>query len=122
LVSLPYQQRQKAKQQNKETTTETSSFNSSSIFDLFRNKPFWLWDKQEHRQQFIAKDGSRCLIHITGLPVNNGKEFTLFDYERLLFDSLLKADKSFKDKHLWVLKSTGFGITEFLELFSTIKH
>lgn len=76
--------------------TETSSFNSSSIFDLFRNKPFWLWDKQERRQQFIAKDGSCCFNQIIGPPIKDGKEFPLFDYERQLFDSLLKTDKSFK--------------------------
>ena len=31
----------------------------------------------------------------------------------MLFDTLFTTDQSFKDKHLWVLKSTGLGITEF---------
>jgi hypothetical protein len=57
------------------------------------------------------------LPHIVGLPVKDKKEFPLFDYKRLLFHSLLKTGKSFNDKHLWVLKSTGLGITEFLESY-----
>jgi hypothetical protein len=43
----------------------------------------------------------------------------MFDYEKLLYDSLLVADfynglhHAFKHKHLWVKKSTGLGVTEF---------
>jgi hypothetical protein len=33
---------------------------------------------------------------------------------KLLYDCLLGVDGSFKDKHLWVKKSTGLGITEFM--------
>lgn len=32
----------------------------------------------------------------------------------MLYDSLLGIDGNFKDKHLWVKKSTGLGITEFM--------
>ncbi len=38
----------------------------------------------------------------------------MFDYEKILYDSLLTNDGSFKDKHLWCLKSTGLGVTEFM--------
>jgi hypothetical protein len=53
----------------------------------------------------------------------------LFDYEKLLYDSLLlpllpesnnnnpsslKNHNNFKDKHLWVKKATGLGVTEFM--------
>ena len=43
----------------------------------------------------------------------------MFDYEKLLYESLLDNDCSnrlrhvFKQKHLWVKKSTGLGVTEF---------
>ena len=43
----------------------------------------------------------------------------MFDYERLLYDSLLIADfynplqHTFKQKHVWVKKATGIGVTEF---------
>jgi hypothetical protein len=42
----------------------------------------------------------------------------MFDYEKLLYDSLLVFDNNdnnnFKAKHLWVKKATGLGITEFM--------
>ena len=34
--------------------------------------------------------------------------------KRLLYDSLLTNEGSFKDKHLWVKKATGLGVTEFM--------
>src|ERR671923_2940687 len=47
----------------------------------------------------------------------------MFDYEKLLYDSLLIQDFSnplrhkFKLKHLWVKKATGLGVTEFFLRF-----
>jgi len=38
----------------------------------------------------------------------------MFDYEKILYDSLMSVDGSFKDKHLWVKKATGLGVTEFM--------
>ena len=38
----------------------------------------------------------------------------MYDYEKLLYDSLMSDDGSFKDKHLWVKKATGLGVTEFM--------
>ncbi len=44
----------------------------------------------------------------------------MFDYQQILYDSLLIPDYnnplklSFKDKHLWVKKATGIGVTEFM--------
>ena len=43
----------------------------------------------------------------------------MFDYEKLLYDSLLDNDYSntlhhaFKHKYLWAKKSAGLGVTEF---------
>lgn len=48
-----------------------------------------------------------------GLPIKDKQEHPLYDYEKLLFERLFSSQESFKDKHLWVLKSTGLGITEF---------
>ena len=50
----------------------------------------------------------------SGLPIKNNKEFALFDYEKLLFDTLMVNQGTFKDKHLYCLKSTGLGISEFM--------
>ena len=51
--------------------------------------------------------------HVVGLPLKDGKEFPLFEYEKLLYDSLLTNEGSFKDKHLFLFKATGLGATEF---------
>lgn len=48
-----------------------------------------------------------------GLPTKGNKQYPIFDYEKLLYDSLLTNEGSFKDKHLWCLKSTGLGVSEF---------
>jgi hypothetical protein len=103
---LPYQQYQKPRQPS---TTRILS----SSFDILKDKPFWIWDQDNHRAQYIQEEGKCCFNHILGLPQKDKKEFPLFDYEQLLYEKLFTNRQSFKDKHLWVLKSTGLGITEF---------
>jgi hypothetical protein len=68
--------------------------------------------------------------HIIGLPKKGGKEYPLFEYQKMLLDALLipgflnsspssltrKPDNvlyPFKEKHLWVKKSVGLGVSEF---------
>jgi len=46
--------------------------------------------------------------HAIGLPHKNGQSYSLFDYEQLVFDILKKH------KHVWIKKTTGLGITEFM--------
>jgi len=116
---IPFQHTAKIQQQQK--ITGTSSFNSSLL--SLRDKPFYIRDKQEHREQYVKTNGNCCFNHIAGLPLKDGRNHPLYDYERLLCDTLFGADETnnsrtransedFKDKHLWVLKSTGLGITE----------
>ena len=87
------------------------------IFQRLQGKPFWIWDKQQHKQEDIKTDGDCCFNHIIGLPTKEGEEKPLFDYEKILYDSILVNDVSnhnnFKHKHLWVKKATGLGVTEF---------
>jgi hypothetical protein len=113
LATLPYQRHRQ--QQQQKGTSATRILSSSSNFQILANKPFWIWDQDEHRAQFLKKEGKCCFNHIIGLPVKDKKEHPLYDYEKLLFDQLFTNNGSlpFKDKHLWVLKSTGLGITEF---------
>jgi hypothetical protein len=89
----------------------------SKIFQSLQGKPFWIWDKQQHKLEDINTDGDCCFNHIIGLPTKDGVEKAMFDYEKLLYDSILVDDVSnysFKHKHLWVKKATGLGVTEFL--------
>jgi hypothetical protein len=46
--------------------------------------------------------------HAIGLPLKNGQPMPLFDYERMLFDTLQS------NKHVWIKKATGLGVTEFM--------
>jgi hypothetical protein len=44
------------------------------------------------------------------LPQKDGNDKPLYDYEEVIFDSLVSQNSN---KHLWVKKATGLGISEF---------
>jgi hypothetical protein len=84
-----------------------------------RDKPFWVFDKQEHLR--LAKESNQncCFQHIVGCPTKSGRERPLWDYQKLIFDTLMSESGDFKDKHLYLLKSTGIGASEiFLRLMA----
>jgi hypothetical protein len=91
----------------------------SHLLQILRDKPFWIWDQKQHRQEDIRTKGDCCFNHIIGLPKKHNIEKPLFDYQKLLYDSFLIPDfynplqHTFKLKHLWVKKATGLGVTEF---------
>jgi hypothetical protein len=96
----------------------------NQVLQRLRNKPFWIWDQQQHKREDIKTNGDCCFNHIIGLPRKDGKtEKPMFDYEKLLYDSLLTPEfynplqHTFKHKHLWVKKATGLGVTEFFLRF-----
>ena len=70
---------------------------SSSNLSILQGKVFWHWDKQE---EYIRTNGQCRFNHVRGLPTKDKKEYPLFDYERILYDTLLTNEGSFKDKHL----------------------
>jgi hypothetical protein len=83
-----------------------------------RDRPFWIWDIIEHKQQYALTKGNCCFNHIIGLAQKSGISMPLFDYEKLLYDALIiDTDNVYldtkKQKHLWLLKTTGIGATEF---------
>jgi hypothetical protein len=96
---LPYQLHQKLRAAQQQTS-------SSSNIKQLEGLPFWIWDKAQHRRQAASTNGNCCFQHVVGLPTKDKKEYPLFDYEKILYDTLMSVDKRFKDKHLWVLKST----------------
>ena len=66
-----------------------------------------------HHDEQIATMNNCCFNHILGLPKKDGISKALFDYEKIVLD-LLQYDKC-----IWILKSTGLGITElFLRYMS----
>jgi hypothetical protein len=62
------------------------------LFQRLQNKPFWIWDKQQHKQEDIKTNGDCCFNHIIGLPTKEGMEKAMFDYEKILYDSILVDD------------------------------
>lgn len=71
-------------------------------------RPFWIWDQQQHRQTDIATEGDCCFNHIIGLPTKDSHDMPLLPYQKTLYDSLQNH------KHVWIKKSRGIGVTEFL--------
>ena len=77
------------------------------LFERLQDKPFWIWDIDEHKQQDAARDGDCCFNHIIGLPQKDGVDKPLYDYQKIVFDSLVTQNGN---KHLWIKKATGLGI------------
>jgi hypothetical protein len=84
------------------------------LFYRLQDKPFWIWSKEEHKQQDIRTDGDCCFNHIIGLPQKDGNDKPLYDYEEIIYDSLIGNGSS---KHLWIKKATGLGASEFMLRF-----
>jgi hypothetical protein len=97
---------------------------------------FWYWDENRHKERDRANKGDCCFNHVVGLPRKDGKELPIFDYEKLLYIALVipgylnsyphaKTHRDypnvvmhpFKEKHLWIKKATGLGVTEFMLRF-----
>lgn len=68
-------------------------------FDRLKGLPFY---------NFQNPKDSNTFNHRIGLPQKNGHSYPLFDYEQMLFDTLQQQ------KHVWIKKATGLGITEFM--------
>ncbi len=58
-----------------------------------------------HTSVYDKTGGWCCFNHAIGLPEKNGKKMPLFDYQKILLDSLLQT------KYIWLKKSTGIGAT-----------
>jgi hypothetical protein len=98
-------------------TIQTSLTQQNSRADLFQRlqgKSFWIWDKHQHKQEDIRTDGDCCFNHIIGLPQKDENDNPLYDYEQLIFESLVTPNGN---KHLWIKKATGLGVSEFMLRF-----
>jgi hypothetical protein len=99
----------------------TAQQQQSKLFERLWNKPFWVWDKQQHKLEDIRTNGDCCFNHITGLPSKNTAYKPLYDYEKFIFDCLVTLyddySNSSNNKHLWIKKATGLGVSEFMLRF-----
>ena len=83
------------------------------------NKPFWIWNIEEHKQEDIKTNGNCCFNHIIGLPQEDGVDKPLYDYEKIIFDSLVthNGNTMSNGKRLWIKKATGLVVSEFMLKF-----
>jgi hypothetical protein len=90
---------------------------NEKIFPLLQKlqgKAFWYSDPVEHKKRDRTTKGDCCFNHIIGLPQKDGDDKPLYDYEEIIFDSLIGSAKY---KHPWIKKATGLGISEFMLRF-----
>jgi hypothetical protein len=80
----------------------------SQLLQRLKNKPFWIWNQNQHKERDITNKGDCCFNHIIGLPQKDGHTMPLLPYQRTIYEALQDH------KHLWILKSRGIGCTEFL--------
>jgi hypothetical protein len=102
----------------KKVSLETTH-QQSQLFDVCRGKPFWIWDIEKHKQEDIRTKGECCFNHIVGLPQKDTVDKPLYDYEKIFFDSLVtqNGNTNSSNKHLWIKKATGLGVSEFMLSF-----
>jgi hypothetical protein len=84
-----------------------NNITKSSDFDIFKGLPFWIWDQSEHKRQDRLTKGKCCFNHILKCPTKDNIQKPLFEYQQTIYNSLQNH------RHLWILKSTGLGISEF---------
>jgi hypothetical protein len=61
----------------------------SKLTQKLHNKSFWIWHIDKHKQEDIRANGACCFNHIIGLPQKDGVDKPLYDYEKIIFDSLV---------------------------------
>ena len=85
-------------------SSSSSNLELQKLLTRLRDALFWIWDKNQHRREDIKTKGDCCFNHIIGLPKKENGEKPMFDYEKLLYDSLLVPDFSNPLKHTFKLK------------------
>jgi hypothetical protein len=99
---LPYQLHQKLR------AAQQQGITSSSSLSVLRGLKFWHWDKLKHTEEYIQTNGNCCFNHKISLPIKNGKEFPIFDFQKQIYDYLEEY------QNIWIKKARGIGVTTFL--------
>jgi hypothetical protein len=82
-------------------------FNQNQL-RIFKDLPFYYWDKPKEEQQ-------GTFVGTVGLPIKNYVEHELYDYERNIIEYLERDEPTDpKNHHLYILKASGLGITTLL--------
>jgi hypothetical protein len=99
---------------------EATTSQRQRLTQRLHNKPFWIWDQKQHRQEDVRTNRNCCFNHIIGLPQKDSVDRPLYDYQRMIYDSLVTQNGNVNfpnNKHLWIKKATGLGISEFMLRF-----
>ncbi|HEY7108934.1 MAG TPA: hypothetical protein VH415_05885 [Nitrososphaeraceae archaeon] len=56
---------------------------ASAVGQKLQNKPFWIWDQQQHRLEDIRTKGDCCFNHMAGLPRKDGTDKPILGYQKL---------------------------------------
>jgi hypothetical protein len=73
----------------KRISKETTQQQETRSFESLMNKPFWIWNIEEHKKQDIGTNGDCCCFnHVIGLPIKDRIQRPIFDYQKLLYDAL----------------------------------
>jgi hypothetical protein len=87
------------KELKKKVVLEATTQQQTKLFERLLNKPFWIWNIDEHKREDVRTNGDCCFNHIVGLPQKDGIDKPLYDYEKIIFDSLATQNSN---KHLWI--------------------
>jgi hypothetical protein len=79
--------------------------NNQEHLESLKALPFYDWESGGINP---AKQAQTDFNHAIGLPQKGGVPCPLHDYEYLLYDTLQN------NKHVWIKKATGLGVTEFM--------
>jgi hypothetical protein len=73
----------------KRVSLESITHQQSRLSERVQNKPFWIWNIKEHKQEDISTSGECCFNHVIGLPQKNSVDKPLYDRTRPIITSLL---------------------------------
>lgn len=103
---MPFSQTYNDIQRSSKVGSIKSCSEQNHLLQRLRDKPFWIWNETEHKRKDISHKGDCCFNHMVGLPKMDNNEKPLFDYEKLLYDSLL--NETFKAHFISVKSGTYF--------------
>jgi hypothetical protein len=72
---LTFKDLQKAVQSQAEQIAAAGSFHAK-----LQDKPFWIFDREEHRGLDIATNRNCCFWHIIGVPQKDGHDMPVLPY------------------------------------------
>jgi hypothetical protein len=104
----------------KKVVLEATTQQQTKHFERLLNKPFWIWDQQQHKLEDIRTNEIAALIISSDCHRKMVQINLLYQYKKIIFDSLVTQNgniNSSNKKHLWIKKATGLGISEFMLRF-----